>query len=257
MVTQFAVSVIFPQYYCNEVEVFSAAGFHGFSVAYGVFVILLEPVGPDLVVALHFTDGNNLRAAAFADHVGPVVNIMHVVKLLRRPRQQKLLRQGIVAVIFHAWYRNVDISARLYKRKQLIVKVSLVAAEIVIGIGADYRVEKLLFKRQRLRIGLDGDELIARNAERVEKLPVFLGIAPEIGRVNGKAVFLGKEHACKPLTAAEVAYRRALGNFIVQQQLLLELYGIRPHDLLLQFGCVVFFAFNVLHFNFPFFRSSL
>ena len=94
-----------------------------------------------------------------------------------------------MAVIFHAWYRNVDISARLDKRKQLIVKVSLVAAEIVIGIGADYRIEKLLFKRQRLRIGLDGDELIARNAERVEKLPIFLGIAPEIGRVNGKAVF--------------------------------------------------------------------
>ena len=80
-----AASSLLPQHDGNEIQILPAAGLHGFAVAYGVFVFLLQPVCPDLLVGLHLADGDDLRALALANHSRPIGNIMQIVKLFRCP----------------------------------------------------------------------------------------------------------------------------------------------------------------------------
>ena len=50
----------------DKIQILSAAGFHGFSVAHRIFVFLRQPVGPDRLVALHLLNGEDFCAAASA-----------------------------------------------------------------------------------------------------------------------------------------------------------------------------------------------
>lgn len=94
-----AASSLLPQHDGDEIQILPAAGLHGFAVAYGVLVLLPQPVVPDLLVALHFADGQHLGALAPAHHVPPVRRIVHIVQLLRRPGQEQLQGQVVVAVV--------------------------------------------------------------------------------------------------------------------------------------------------------------
>lgn len=73
------------QHYLDEVQVFARARLHGAAVAYGVFVLLLEPIRPDLVVALHFADLEHLGATALADDRAPIIRVAHIGELLGGP----------------------------------------------------------------------------------------------------------------------------------------------------------------------------
>ena len=116
-----AASSLLPQHDGNEIQILPAAGLHGFAVAYGVLVLLPQPVVPDLLVALHFTDGQHLGAPAPAHQIPPVRCVVHIVQLLRRPGQQQLRRQVLMAVLFHAGDGDVDVPAAFYKGQQLLV----------------------------------------------------------------------------------------------------------------------------------------
>ena len=48
----------------NEIQVLSAAGFYGFSVTDGIFIVLLQPVGPNLMIAFHLSDLQDLGTPA-------------------------------------------------------------------------------------------------------------------------------------------------------------------------------------------------
>ena len=54
------------------------------SVADGIFVFLLEPVRPNLLIALHFLDADHLRARTGTDGLCPIRRVAHAasVKLL-------------------------------------------------------------------------------------------------------------------------------------------------------------------------------
>ncbi len=80
----FRMESFLPEYDGDKVQILSAAGFHGFSVAHRIFVFLRQPVGPDLLVALHLLNGEDFCAAASADNAGPVIHVVQVVQLLRR-----------------------------------------------------------------------------------------------------------------------------------------------------------------------------
>ena len=79
----FRMESFLPEYDGDKVQILSAAGFHGFSVAHRIFVFLRQPVGPDLLVALHLLNGEDFCAAASADNAGSVIHVVQVVQLLR------------------------------------------------------------------------------------------------------------------------------------------------------------------------------
>ena len=137
----------------DEVQVLAGAGLHGPAVADGVFVVLGQPVGPDLVVALHLADGEGLSAAAAGDHVRPVGHIVHVAQLFRRLGQQQLRRQVVVAVADHAGDGDVDVAAGLDEGQQLVVQIAGVAAEVVVRIGGDHGVEEVAVEGQGGGVG--------------------------------------------------------------------------------------------------------
>ena len=80
----FRMESFLPEYDGDKVQILSAAGFHGFSVAHRIFVFLRQPVGPDLLVALHLLNGEDFCAAASADNAGSAIHVVQVVQLLRR-----------------------------------------------------------------------------------------------------------------------------------------------------------------------------
>ena len=55
-------STFLSQHDFDEVQIFSAARFHRFPVADGIFVFLRQPIRPNLVIALHFPHRKHLRA---------------------------------------------------------------------------------------------------------------------------------------------------------------------------------------------------
>ena len=54
------VRLFLPQHDFDEVQILSAAGLHGLAVSDGVFILLPQPVRPDLLVGLHLAHFENL-----------------------------------------------------------------------------------------------------------------------------------------------------------------------------------------------------
>ena len=112
-------------------------------------------------------------------------------------------------VLFHARHCDVDITAAFHERKQPAVQVFRVAPEVVVGIHAHHCVKLLPFERKRLRVGFDGNYPLSVKSHGIEESAVFGGVAPEVGGVDGEAVFPGEENARQSLTAPKVAYYAA------------------------------------------------
>ena len=64
----------------------------------------------------------------------------------------------VVAIPNHAGNCNVNISAALDKRKKLFVKISLVAAEIIVGVRAHNGIEKFLSRRKECAHSMTANE---------------------------------------------------------------------------------------------------
>ena len=122
-----------------------------------------------------------------------------------------------------------------------------IPAKIVVGIGGDHRVKEFLFKGQVGGIGLHRNDLLIRQAHFAEKGAVLLRIAPQVGGIDGKAVFLGQKHRRQPLPAAQIAHHRSRGDAVIRQQFLLQLDGVGAHDLALQGRCIIRFAACIFH----------
>ena len=88
-----------PQHNGDEVQLLAAAGFHCLAVACGVLVVLGQPIGPDLLVARHLPDGEDFCPLAAGDDARPIGHVVYIVQLLRRPGQEQLQGQVVVAVV--------------------------------------------------------------------------------------------------------------------------------------------------------------
>jgi len=51
-----------------------------------------------------------------------------------------------VAVLFHAWYGDIQAASVLYEWEKLLPEIFWITAEIMIGTGADDRIEEFLCK---------------------------------------------------------------------------------------------------------------
>lgn len=130
----------------DKVKVPSAPGFHGFPISHGVFIVLFQPVGPDLLVALHLPYGDDLCVPALSLLYSPVGYVVEIIQLLRCPGEEELARQMAVTVFFHTGDRDIEVSAPFNTGQQLFVQVKGIAAEVVVGVGAYYGVEGLRCK---------------------------------------------------------------------------------------------------------------
>ena len=72
--------------------------------------------------------------------------------------RKQLGRKAVVAIPNHAGNCNVNISAALDKRKKLFVKISLVAAEIIVGVRAHNGIEKHLSRRKECAHSMTANE---------------------------------------------------------------------------------------------------
>lgn len=138
--------MLFHQNDLDEVQVVSSAGLHGLAVANGIFVFLPEPVRPYLFVGYHLLHTDNLGKLTLTDDVKPVIYIVHIVHLFRRPGQEQLWRQMIVTVLLHCGHGDIDPAAFAEKGQQLLIQVFGIAAEVIVGIRADDSVKAFLFK---------------------------------------------------------------------------------------------------------------
>ena len=123
-----------------------------------------------------------------------------------------------------------------------MIEIIGITSEIVIGIGGDHRVEKVLFKRQIFGVGFDGDDLLLGQPHLAEEFAVFFGIAPKIGGIYAKAILFGKKDAGQSLPAAQIANGCVFGNLVARQKLLFQFNGVWPHDFGEQFGRLIFCA---------------
>ena len=137
----------------------------------------------------------------------------------------------VVTVALHAGNGDIDQPAGLDEGQQLVVQIPLVPPEVVIRIGADHRVKEVFLKGQVGGVRLHGDDLPPVQPHSVEERPVLRRVAPQVGGVDGEPVLLRQEHAGQSLPAAQVAHHGVGRDLMVQQQLLLQLDGVRAHDL--------------------------
>ena len=136
-----------------------------------------------------------------------------------------------MAIAHHTGDGKVDPPTRLHVRKKLFAEISRIAAEIVVGVDAYHRVEKLLFERQTFRcIGLDGVDLPIRHAHSAKESAVLGGVAPQVDGVHVEPVLAREHHACDAGTGSEVAYARPFRKVGAAKQLFAELERVRPHD---------------------------
>ena len=88
-----------PQYNGDEVQILAADWLHCLAVACGVLVVLGQSIGPDLLVARHLPDGEDFCPLATGDDARPIGHVVYIVQLLRRPGQEQLQGQAVVAVV--------------------------------------------------------------------------------------------------------------------------------------------------------------
>ena len=88
-----------PRYNGDEVQLLAAAGLHCLAVARGVLVVLGQPIGPDRLIARHLPGGEDFCPLAAGDDARPIGHVVYIVQLLRRPGQEQLQGQAVVAVV--------------------------------------------------------------------------------------------------------------------------------------------------------------
>ena len=88
-----------PKYNGDEVQLLAADWLHCLAVACGVLVVLGQPIGPDLLVARHLPDGEDFCPLAAGDDARPIGHVVYIVQMLRRPGQEQLQGQVVVAVV--------------------------------------------------------------------------------------------------------------------------------------------------------------
>ena len=144
-------------------------------------------------------------------------------------------------VFFHPGNYGVNKTAFFDKGQQLFIEIAGIATEIIIGIDADNGIETLFFKGKVQSVGLNRRDLLRGKPHAFKKGNVLLGFAPKIGGGDFKTVFLGEKSRGKPLSAAEIADFRPLGDLMLRHELFRQLNGIGTHHHGHQFRCFIFF----------------
>ena len=174
---------------------------------------------------------------------------MHVLQLLRIPGQQQLPGQPVVAILHHTRHGDVDISAWLYKRQQLLIQVAFVPAKVIVGIHTHYSIEKFLREGEREGIRFHCLQLLRLHSLGSEESVVFLRVAPQIGGIDLKAVFLRQEQGSESIAAAQITDPCPLFDQIPVHQFLCQLHRVWPHNHGHELVPAVFFASGVLDFR--------